>query len=195
MLLLKTAADYLELNMKKIIDGIIVVEGINDVSYLSSLIDATFVSLNGLEINNLEFLKKAAQNKHVYLLTDSDKEGERIRSKVKEAIPSVIDVIVDPKKCNRKGKHGVFECETAEIYRVFSKYFTDFTKTNNNEEYLKISQKIGLAAQSKQLRKYICSRVGIEECNNKTFIKRISLLNIKVEEIEEMIKEFENGNR
>ena len=195
MLLLKTAADYLELNMKKIIDGIIVVEGINDVSYLSSLIDATFVSLNGLEINNLEFLKKAARNKHVYLLTDSDKEGERIRSKVKEAIPSVIDVIVDPKKCNRKGKHGVFECETAEIYRVFSKYFTDFTKTNNIEEYLKVSQKIGLAAQSKQLRKYICSRVGIEECNNKTFIKRIALLNIKVEEIEEMIKEFENGNR
>ena len=195
MLLLKTAADYLELNMKKIIDGIIVVEGINDVSYLSSLIDATFVSLNGLEINNLEFLKKAAQNKHIYLLTDSDKEGERIRSKVKEAIPSVIDVIVDPKKCNRKGKHGVFECETAEIYRVFSKYFTDFTKTNNIEEYLKVSQKIGLAAQSKQLRKYICSRVGIEECNNKTFIKRIALLNIKVEEIEEMIKEFENGNR
>ena len=195
MLLLKTVADYLELNMKKIIDGIIVVEGINDVSYLSSLIDATFVSLNGLEINNLEFLKKAAQNKHIYLLTDSDKEGERIRSKVKEAIPSVIDVIVDPKKCNRKGKHGVFECETAEIYRVFSKYFTDFTKTNNIEEYLKVSQKIGLAAQSKQLRKYICSRVGIEECNNKTFIKRIALLNIKVEEIEEMIKEFENGNR
>ena len=195
MLLLKTAVDYLELNMKKIIDGIIVVEGINDVSYLSSLIDATFVSLNGLEINNLEFLKKAAQNKHIYLLTDSDKEGERIRSKVKEAIPSVIDVIVDPKKCNRKGKHGVFECETAEIYRVFSKDFTDFTKTNNTEEYLKISQKIGLTAQSKQLRKYICSRVGIEECNNKTFIKRIALLNIKVEEIEEMIKEFENGNR
>lgn len=181
--------------MKKIIDGIIVVEGTNDVSYLSSLIDATFVSLNGLEVNNLEYLKKAAQVKPIYLLTDSDKEGERIRAKVKEVIPSAVDVIVDPKKCNKNGKHGVFECETDEIYRVFSKYFTDFAKNNENEKYSKIAQKIGLAAQAKQLRNYICSRLGIEECNNKTFIKRISLLNIEVEEIDKLIKEFEDGNR
>ena len=181
--------------MKKIIDGIIVVEGTNDVSYLSSLIDATFVSLNGLEIKNLEYLKKAAQLKPIYLLTDSDKEGENIRAKIKEEIPSVIDVIVDPKKCNRNGKHGVFECETAEIYRVFSKYFTDLAKNNDNQKYAKISQKIGLTAQSKELRRYICGKLGIENCNNKTFIKRISVLNIKEEEIDKLIKEFEDDNR
>ena len=56
--------------MKKIIDGIIVVEGTNDVSYLSSLIDATFVSVNGLEIKNIELIKKVSLKKTVYLLTD-----------------------------------------------------------------------------------------------------------------------------
>lgn len=181
--------------MKNRIDGIIVVEGTNDVSYLSSLIDASFVSLNGLELKNLEYLKKAAKENTIYLLTDSDEEGERIRAKVKSEIPTAIDVIVDPSKCNKNGKHGVFECETAEIYRVFSKYFTVLEETEEKYDYSKMAQKIGLAAQSKELRKYLCDRLGIESCNNKTFIKRISILNIKEEEINELIKEFENDNR
>ena len=181
--------------MKKIIDGIIVVEGTNDVSYLSSFIDATFVSLNGLEIKNLEFLKRAAKEKPIYLLTDSDQEGERIRERVKKEIPVCIDVIVDASKCNKNGKHGVFECEIGEIYRVFSKYFTDFTENLENIDLRKISQKISLSKNPNELRNYIADKLGIENCNNKTFIKRLQLLNIKEEEIEQIIKEFENGNR
>ena len=181
--------------MKKIIDGIIVVEGTNDVSYLSSFIDATFVSLNGLEIKNLEFLKRAAKEKPIYLLTDSDQEGERIRERVKKEIPACIDVIVDASKCNKNGKHGVFECEIGEIYRVFSKYFTDFTENLENIDLRKISQKISLSKNPNELRNYIADKLGIENCNNKTFIKRLQLLNIKEEEIEQIIKEFEDGNR
>ena len=181
--------------MKKIIDGIIVVEGTNDVSYLSSFIDATFVSLNGLEIKNLEFLKRAAKEKPIYLLTDSDQEGERIRERVKKEIPACIDVIVDASKCNKNGKHGVFECEIGEIYRVFSKYFTDFTESLENIDLRKISQKISLSKNPNELRNYIADKLGIENCNNKTFIKRLQLLNIKEEEIEQIIKEFEDGNR
>lgn len=181
--------------MKKIIDGIIVVEGTNDVSYLSSFIDATFVSLNGLEIKNLEFLKRAAKEKPIYLLTDSDQEGERIRERVKKEIPACIDVIVDASKCNKNGKHGVFECEIGEIYRVFSKYFTDFTESLENIDLRKISQKISLSKNPNELRKYIANKLGIDNCNNKTFIKRLQLLNIKEEEIEQIVKEFEDGNR
>ena len=181
--------------MKKIIDGIIAVEGTNDVSYLSSFIDATFVSLNGLEIKNLEFLKRAAKEKPIYLLTDSDQEGERIRERVKKEIPACIDVIVDASKCNKNGKHGVFECEIGEIYRVFSKYFTDFTESLENIDLRKISQKISLSKNPNELRNYIADKLGIENCNNKTFIKRLQLLNIKEEEIEQIIKEFEDGNR
>lgn len=180
--------------MKKIIDGIIVVEGTNDASYLSSLIDAAFVSLNGLEIKNLEFLKRAAKEKPIYLLTDSDQEGERIRRKVKKEIPVCIDVIVDASKCNKNGKHGVFECEIGEIYRAFSKYFTDFTENSENIDLRKISQKISLSKTPNELRSYIADKFGIENCNNKTFIKRLQLLNIKEEEIEQIIKEFKHGN-
>ena len=181
--------------MKKIIDGIIVVEGTNDVSYLSSFIDATFISLNGLEIKNIEFLKRAAKEKPIYLLTDSDQEGERIRERVKKEIPACIDVIVDASKCNKNGKHGVFECEIGEIYRVFSKYFTDFTESLENIDLRKISQKISLSKNPNELRKYIANKLGIENCNNKTFIKRLQLLNIKEGEIEQIIKEFDDGNR
>ena len=180
--------------MKKKVNGIIVVEGSNDVSYLSSYIDATYVSLNGFEMKNIEFLKEASKNNVIYLLTDSDNSGETIRSKVKSLIPTCIDVIVDSSKCNKKGKHGVFECEIGEIYRVFSDYFVENSKKECEKNLCKISQIISLSDRPNELRNFICDKLGIESTNNKTFIKRVSLLNIKEEELMDLIKEFNNGN-
>lgn len=50
--------------MKKIISGIIVVEGITDVSFLSQFIEAEFVTTNGSEIpdSTIEYLKKPKKN-------------------------------------------------------------------------------------------------------------------------------------
>ena len=180
--------------MRKVIDGIIVVEGSNDASFLSSLIDAEYVVLNGLEIKNLNYLKKASEHKQIFLLTDSDGEGKRIRERVKKEIPTCVDIEVDIKQCNKKGKHGVFECNPGEIYRVFSNYFTDLPKTKCENNLCKISQSISVSKNPKLLREYLCYKLGIENCNNKTFIKRVALLNIKEEELLKLIKDFENGN-
>lgn len=180
--------------MKKIIDGIIVVEGTNDASFVSSLYDAEFVELNGLELKNIKYLIKASQFKKVYLLTDSDEEGKRIREKVKSKIPQCIDVIVDINKCDNNGKHGVFECEIGEIQRAFSNFVVNSPENLQNSDVKEISTKIKTYSNPKGLRKYVCDQLDIEICNNKTLLTRLTTLNIKVEDINRMIKEFENGN-
>ena len=62
------------------IDGIIVVEGKEDVSYLSSFIKALFFTTNGLDISEekIEFLKRVSEKQKIIILTDSDKAGEII---------------------------------------------------------------------------------------------------------------------
>ena len=180
--------------MKKVIDGIIVVEGTNDISHLASYIKATFVALNGFTTKNIEFLKQASKTKTIYLLTDSDPSGEEIRNKVKAIIPSCIDVRVDADKCNKRGKHGVAECEKNEIYRVLSPYFVVEEKDENKEKLIVISQLVALSEHPNELRSYICERLGIEICNNKTFVNRVSSLNIKKEVLLDIIEDFYNGN-
>ena len=64
--------------MRKVIDGIIVVEGSNDASFLSSLIDAEYVVLNGLEIKNLNYLKKASEHKQISLFSTNMTRSRKI---------------------------------------------------------------------------------------------------------------------
>ena len=63
------------------IDGVIVVEGKSDVAFLSNFINAQFVTTNGSEISKetIEYLKTLSKNKDIYVLTDPDFPGERIR--------------------------------------------------------------------------------------------------------------------
>ena len=67
--------------MTKIINGIIVVEGITDVSFLSQFIDAEFVTTNGSEIplETIEYLKNSQEKRDIFVLTDPDSPGKKIR--------------------------------------------------------------------------------------------------------------------
>ena len=60
--------------MKKIVDGIIVVEGKSDVAFLSSFIDAEFVITTGSEISDdtISYLKERSKNTKIIVLTDPD---------------------------------------------------------------------------------------------------------------------------
>lgn len=184
MSLLKTHVNYSILSMKKIINGIIVVEGSNDVSLLSSIINSEFVSLNGLELKNIKYLKKVSSLKPIYLLTDPDEEGKRIRAKVKNIIPTCIDIEIDINKCNKNNKKGVAECDIEEIYRVFSNYWNDELTCYKNNEIEQLLLELRSDKNSKSIRESICKKIDIENCNQKTFEQRIKSLQISREEID-----------
>ena len=57
--------------------AILVVEGATDVAFLSSFLDAEFVTTNGSDVprETIEYLKEAVKRKNVVVLTDPDYPG------------------------------------------------------------------------------------------------------------------------
>ena len=175
--------------MKYFIDGVVVVEGKNDASYLSSFIDTLFVTTNGYEIPNEEvkFLNQISKIKKVIILTDPDDAGKTIRNHLFEQIPNAINVEVDLAKCDKKGKHGVAECDKNEVVFALKNHFS----TQNEQKSGDYSYLMDIDSDE---RKYICKSLNLGICNQKTMLKRISALNLSDEEIN-VVRERYHGNK
>ena len=174
--------------MKYFIDGVVVVEGKNDVSYLSSFIDAIFVTTNGYEIprEEVDFLNQIKEIKKVLILTDSDEAGKTIRNHLFQQIPEAINVEVDLAKCNKNNKHGVAECEQKEVISALKTHFSAPISYN----YVKLSD---LGPINKPEREFICRKLHLGVCNQKTMIKRMAILNLSISDIENARKMY-HGN-
>lgn len=166
--------------MKYKIDNVIVVEGRADEAYLSSFIDAVFVVTNGYDIplQEIQFLNNPKLTKPIIVLTDSDKAGEEIRSRLNSILVNSINIYVDILKCNKNGKHGVAECDKQEVINVLKEHFTDSypSKTISSSDLMNLDI-------NKQTRDQICRDLSLGICNNKTFIKRLNCLCIKKEDL------------
>jgi toprim domain protein len=85
-------------------DVVIIVEGKNDKSRLSRVLSSeipihcTFGTLNA---NRIETLRKAVGDRHVYLFTDPDSSGRRIRGVLRDVFPDADHIYT------RRGYSGV----------------------------------------------------------------------------------------
>lgn len=165
--------------MKPYIDGIIVVEGNNDASLISSLINSEIITLNGCELQNIKYLEKASKYTNIYLLTDPDEEGKRIRSKILKILPECINTEIDITKCTKNSKNGIAECEKSELLRVLGDYLQENYELKDNP----------IRLFNKKERELICKQLEIEEVNNKQLNRRLKRLQITNEEIEKMLGE------
>lgn len=175
--------------MKYCFDGVIVVEGNNDVSFLSSFIDSVFVITNGYEISSdeLDFLKNI--NNKVIILTDSDEAGRKIREKLNNELINTINVEVDATKCNKNNKHGVAECEKEEVVRCLKPHFCGNSYTINYS----LADLNRLGIDNKEKRNYLAEQFHLGKCNNKTLLKRLSFKQINIDDIEKVMEGY-NGN-
>lgn len=184
MLFTKTHASFLTLNMKRIIDGIIVVEGTGDSSYLSSFIDAFFLETNGYDIKDedIDFLNHS--NKKIIVLTDSDEAGESIRERLNRKLPDAINIRVNSNKCNKNGKHGVAECEKEEILNVLKEHFIS---TKPNKTNITLKDLISITNGRKEIKKSISSFYHLGTTKNKEMINRMNILGLDIESIKKEV--------
>ena len=94
--------------MKKIINGIIVVEGKTDVAFLSEFIDAEFVTTNGSDTpsDTIQSLQKAQEKRNIFVLTDPDTPGKKIRDTLDQHIPNLKHCFVSKESSIKKNKVG-----------------------------------------------------------------------------------------
>ncbi len=187
----KTHAGFLILIMKRIIDGIIVVEGTGDSSYLSSFIDALFIETNGYDVKDedIDFLQHC--NKKIIILTDSDEAGESIRTKLNKKLPNAINVRVNSNMCNKNGKHGVAECKKEEILNVLKEHFI---KENKTTKKMSLSDLISITKGQKEIKKWISNFYHLGTTNNKEILKRINLIGLTVGDIKKEVSD-QYGNK
>lgn len=179
--------------MKYYLNKILVVEGKEDVSYLSSFLDAEFVTTNGYEIpeEEVEYLNAASDYKEILVLVDPDKAGRNIEEKLKNKLTKATYLNVEISKCNRGQKDGVAECEQEEILKVLAPYL-ELKKHEKSGVLHENSLKIELS--DSELREFLSNKFSLGKCNNKTLIKRLETLQISKEDLKKAIEEYRNGN-
>jgi len=170
--------------MKKILDGIIVVEGKTDVAFLSSFIDAEFVITNGSDIpeTTINYLKNT--NKKIYVLTDPDFPGKRIRDVLDQNIPNLNHCFISKENSIKHGKVGVAEGEINEILHAIENSFVQ-KKENAGTLTMDDLFELGLTGSqtSAEKRKIVAEKLNLGFCNAKTFLKRLNANNITKEDI------------
>ena len=170
--------------MKLELNGILVVEGKEDASYLSNYISSEIVIVNGFEISKatISYLK----NKRVILLLDPDEAGLKIREKLNKELPNSINVEIDISKCDRGIKNGIAECQINEVLGKLKPYVIE--KTTKNASDIKMSDlyELGLI-NNKDLRRTVCEKLNLGNCNGKQLYKRLTINNISLSKLCEIM--------
>lgn len=178
--------DYLRLMNKIYIPGVIVVEGKEDVSYLSSFIDSQFFTTNGYDVSKekIDFLKRVNEVNRVIILSDNDEAGVQISNKIKSEICGVI--VIKTAKLTRKlyKKSGVAETKKDEILKALSPYTSDNKKENDNDDY-ELNRIISLSQNPGEMKTKLITDYRLIVGNNKFLAQQLKMLKISPEEIKQ----------
>jgi ribonuclease M5 len=176
--------------MKKTINGIIVVEGTTDVSFLSQFLDAEFIITNGSAISQetIDYLAKSSGNRDIFVLTDPDSPGKKIRDILDSNIPNLKHCFVSKEKSIKNGKVGVAESTKEEVLEALEKYVQ--TK-QLNVGIITHSDLVNLGLEgsddSSSKRKIVIDKLHLGQCNAKTFLKRLNYSGITIEELKNIL--------
>ncbi len=176
--------------MNKInIDGVLIVEGKDDVSYLSSFVNALFFTTQGYDLNEekIRFLTKASSLNKLIIFTDPDEAGDKIRNTLKTNINELFEAKCQ--KIARKGKKksGVAEMDKSAVINALK----DFTTNTSTPRYnYGLSNLVSLSEDPGKIREMIINKYGLIHGNNKSLENQLNILKIKPQEL----MEFFNGN-
>lgn len=165
-------------------DGVIVVEGTGDSSYLSSFICAEYVVLNGYDMPEdiIDYLKHI-KNRKILVMTDPDEAGVSIEKRLRETGLKYETRVVDSRMCDKHGKHGVAECKKEEILRVLD---SDLISTNPFKESISQAEFNSFGfMNSQEKRNEISQKLHLGICNSKVLFKRMNYNGITYQIIEE----------
>lgn len=176
-------------------DGVIVVEGKSDISFLSSFLIGKFYLTNGCDINKerLKFLKLLSNNNKIIVITDPDIKGNEIRRKINEEIKGIINIELDKNYCKKKDKIGLAESSMDYIFNKLREYNLIVNKkTVAKPLYLRdimlINEKNNL-----DIKNLIENSFNVKIYSNKELIKVLYLMDFDIEKLTKFIEEYKDG--
>ena len=172
------------------IKELIVVEGKTDLIFLKSFLDADIVITNGSEVSHetLEFIKEVNKRQGVIILTDPDYPGLRIRNIISEYIGNCKHAYIEKRKAIKGKKVGVAETSKEDIIEALNNIVTYSNGNGKNIKEVDLYE-LGLFGKedSKEKRNKVCDYYHLGWCNAKTFLKRVNMFGLNVNDIKEVI--------
>lgn len=173
--------------MKTKIDGVLIVEGSSDVSYLSSFLDARYFITNGLDISKdkIAFLKEANKVNKLIVFTDPDNAGESIKNKLINEIQGICVAFLKGNSRKKYKKHGVAEAEKEDILEALNEHISD--KEIFKEHYNLVSL-ISLSDNPQKVKDIIIQKYHLIPGNNRSLENQLNILKITKEELWKLIE-------
>lgn len=175
--------------------ALFVVEGITDIQFLSTFIQAEFIITNGSEIplKTIEYIQTVLKtHRQVIVLTDPDAPGQRIRSILDSQVEGLSHVFIQKKDAIRKNKVGVAQSTPSVILEALSHVMLQNSKldsTLTNEDLLALNL---VGTKDATLRRDFISRhFHIGHTNAKTLLRRLNNLSISFKGLKEALNSYE----
>ncbi len=175
------------------LNGILVVEGRDDKTTLSRILDANIFILNGMSgANNkkIDELKKLSENNTIYLLTDPDFAGKKIRDKINSKIDNIINLYADRTKATKNKNIGIENMNDEDLINIFNNIRYE-EKNNNKEKFTMediLNNNLSIGNNSSLRREILGDILSISYSNTKQLLKKLNALNITKDEFNEAIK-------
>ncbi len=172
--------------------ALIVVEGATDKALLDSFLDAEIIITNGSEVSRgtIDYISKVAETRPVVVLTDPDSPGKRIRDVLDAEIPGLKHAFIPKEKAIKGHKVGVAESDKVTILEALAFPLETPVRKKNKEITMADLYDLGLvgAEDSSLLREKVGNDLHIGFTNAKTFLKRINILDISLEDLQNTVR-------
>lgn len=178
------------LNMK--IKEVIVVEGKNDTNVLQSYLECDTIETHGTSMGEEVFhqVELAKKTRGVIIFTDPDHPGEKIRNAINQRVPGCKNAFIDVHKAKTPKKVGVEHANKQDILEALQHLMT---YDEHHQDTLSFEEYIDLGFQgridSAKKREVIARALFLGKPNAKTLFKRLNMLQMTKDMVEELMKE------
>ena len=137
-----------------------------------------------LQQKTIEYLKKSVENRDIFVLTDPDSPGKKIRDILDQHIPNLKHCFVSKENSIKKNKVGVAESTKEEVFEALDSYI-QVDKTAVDSITHTDLNKLGLegAEDSAAKREKVINKFHLGYCNAKTFLKRVNYSHLTLEDL------------
>lgn len=172
------------------INEVIVVEGKDDTKRLKSFFDVETIETHGLGLKEeiIEYIREVNKTRGVILLLDPDSPGEKIRKKLNDSIPNLKNAFLDSKEARDKNKVGVEHASKETIEEALNNLITYSNDINTLKMIDLYHLELMGSNNANNNREKISKHFHIGKCNSKTLLKRLNMLKLSYNDIEEVLK-------
>lgn len=167
---------------------VIVVEGKNDTKNLQRYFEVDTIETHGLGLSRetLEYIDEVNDRRGVILFLDPDSAGEKIRKRINDYIHGLKNAFVLKEDARTKKKVGVehasYEVLKEALDNVVS--YDEFHHTISVEDMYEL--KLMGSDDCSYRRDVVSKKFHIGKCNGKTMLKRLNMLGISREELDDI---------